>query len=132
MRRVLWVNGMPILGGGENAQIAIFGGIPPTSEVIAVIPTDAWPTFRSRLQAVGIRHWDMPLKRFERTLNPAQLAKTTSEFVSRTRFLVRLVRSEKVDVIHVGFLFDLPYCAAAATICRVPLVWLLENPERWD
>jgi glycosyltransferase involved in cell wall biosynthesis len=131
-RRVLWVSGMPILGGGESAQIAIFSGMPATTEVSAVIPTEAWPSFKSRLRDVGIRHWDVPLKRFERTLNPARLAKTTSEFISRTRFLVRLVRSEKVDVIHVGFLFDLPYCAAAATICRVPLVWLLENPERWD
>ncbi len=45
---------------------------------------------------------------------------------------MRLIKAEKVDLVHVGYLFDLPYCSAAAKICGVPIVWLIENPERFD
>ena len=131
-RRVLWVNGCPSLGGGEIAQIAIFREIGRSFDVKAVLPDDAWGSLQSEVTSIGAPYWSMPLKRFERTLRPDRLARTAWELISRIRFLVRLIRAEKIDLVHAGYLFDLPYCTAAAKICRVPVVWLIENPERFD
>ncbi len=133
MPHVLWVNGCPSLGGGEIAQIAIFREVAKTFDVSIVMPDDAWTSLKASLTAAGItRQWQRPLKRFERTMRPIGLASTAAEFASRTRFLVRLIKAQKIDLIHAGYLFDLPYCSAAATICGIPLVWLIENPERFD
>jgi glycosyltransferase involved in cell wall biosynthesis len=110
----------------------MFGSLGSEHEVFAIVPTNANKEFVGTLQSLHIRYWQAAMHRFERTLRPDRLAAVPVQFATLTALVRRVIREANVDLVHVANLFDLPYCSVAATLTRRPLLWLIENPERFD
>jgi glycosyltransferase involved in cell wall biosynthesis len=127
--RILWFCSSPFAGGAERAQLAMFREIVAQHPVVAVVPDTAR---RDDLDDTGIKVHSAVMHRFERTLNPIRLFATATSIVQQVRMLTRVIRSESINVIHVGNLWDLPVASLASRATGVPVVWLIENPERFD
>jgi glycosyltransferase involved in cell wall biosynthesis len=132
MRTILWVNGWPDVGGAERAQLNLFRHLAKTDRVLAVLADDARPRLVAEIEALGIAVHRVALTRLRQTLAPRALARFAYRFSRATVALTRLIRHEAPDIIHTAYLYDLPFCAPSAWLGRVPLFWLIENPERFD
>jgi glycosyltransferase involved in cell wall biosynthesis len=101
-------------------------------EIIGVVPEKPWTDLVQAMTTSGLSYHFAPFKRPERTLSPVDLARTGVTFLKLAHRLSSLIRQHRVDIVHTANLYDLPFCAAAAKLHRVPVLWLIENPERFD
>jgi glycosyltransferase involved in cell wall biosynthesis len=132
MKHVLWVNGWPAIGGAERAQLTLFRELMKRYRVSTVLPEDVKPELKNAIEELEMPYSFAPLTQLRQTLEPAALARFAA-VGARSNWLVhRKVTSDAVDLIHVSQVYAIPLCSAACLINRVPLFWLIENPERFN
>ena len=132
MRTVLWINGWPDVGGAERAQLNVFRHLAKSHRITAVLSDDARPRLVAEIEALGIAIHRAPLTRLRQTLAPHAVVRFAYRFSRATRTLATLMRGLSPDVVHTAYLYDVLFCGLAARRARVPLFWLIENPERFD
>jgi glycosyltransferase involved in cell wall biosynthesis len=132
MRSILWVNGWPDVGGAERAQLNVFRHLAKTNRITAVLAEEARPRLVTEIEAAGIAVHRAPLTQLRQTVAPRALARFAYRFSRTTVALARLMRRLSPDIVHTAYLYDVLFCGLAAGTARVPLFWLIENPERFD
>lgn len=132
MRTILWVNGWPDVGGAERAQLNVFRHLAKTHRITAILAEDARPRLVAEVEALDIAIHRAPLTRLRQTIAPRAVARFVYRFSRTTLTLLKVVRDLAPDMIHTAYLYDVLFCGLAAGVARVPLFWLIENPERFD
>lgn len=132
--RILWVNGWTRVGGAERAQLTVFRELCAQNwHISAVFPVEAERTLIDAAYAAGIKTiHHAPLTQLSQTLDPYVLSGYMTRWVRSVSALGRAIAETKPDLIHLACLYDIPFCAAAARIYKVPMFWWIENPERFN
>ncbi|MEK6706993.1 MAG: glycosyltransferase family 4 protein [Candidatus Poribacteria bacterium] len=132
MRHLLWVNGWPDLGGAERAQLTFFRAIRQKHKITAVFSRGVSARLTDAARELDIEYWTAPLTQLRQTMRPDLLVKFgLNASIANFKFF-GFLRHTKIDLIHFAHLYDLPFCALAAFFKRTPLVWMVENPERFN
>jgi glycosyltransferase involved in cell wall biosynthesis len=132
MRRVLWVNGWPRIGGAERAQLVLFRELRHRYHVSAMFADGVSPALEEATRALGIPCSRAPLTQLRQTLEPAVLMRFARRFAASNWAVHRAINEQRVDLVHVTHLYDIPFCALACRSNRVPLFWWVEDPEDYN
>jgi glycosyltransferase involved in cell wall biosynthesis len=132
MKHVLWVNGWPGIGGAERAQLALVRELAKRHRVSAVLSDKVTPALEESTRALGISCTRAPLTQLRQTLEPVTLARFASRWARSNKIVYDIVRRERVDLVHVTHLYDIPFCTLGCAASRVPLFWWVEDPDRYD
>jgi len=126
------VSGWPAIGGAERAQLTLFRELGKRVRIHAVFPDDVEPALLEAAEGLNITHSLAPLTRLRQTLDPRALARFALRCARANAVVYRLISERAIDLVHVAYLYDIPFCAAACRARQVPLFWLIENPERFN
>ena len=129
MRRILWVNGWPGVGGAERAQFALFERLVNDFDTHLVFPEEAAPALADEARKLAIPYTRAPLTQLRQTLDPRMLARHGYRLMKTTWILTKLIRRHSIDLIHTAYLYDIPFCAPAAKLTRTPMLWLIDVPH---
>ncbi|MEK6580009.1 MAG: glycosyltransferase family 4 protein, partial [Bdellovibrionota bacterium] len=128
-RHVLWVNGWPQIGGAERAQLTLFRELRDQYRFTVVLPSEADTKLIDEVRVLGFEVKHAPLTSLRRTLNPFALARFGGRLAVANLDIFKILNQERFDLVHTAYSYDIPFCAIAARIKKLPVFWLIENPE---
>lgn len=86
----------------------------------------------SEIDSFSNKQFRLPLIRLNQSINPFRLAKIAFHLFAVAKTLRTLLRDEQVDIVHVSNINDVPFAALATLGTNTKLVWMVENPERFN
>ncbi|HEX6277291.1 MAG TPA: glycosyltransferase family 4 protein [Polyangiaceae bacterium] len=132
MRRVLWVNGWPRIGGAERAQLVMFRELRQRYQISALFAEGVTPPLEEATRALGISFSTAPLTQLRQTLEPTLLLRFAKRCAASNWAVHRAINERRIDLVHVTHIYDIPFCALACRANRVPLFWWVEDPEDYN
>jgi glycosyltransferase involved in cell wall biosynthesis len=100
--------------------------------VSAVLAEGASAALENAARSIGIACTRAPLTQLRQTLEPSTLARFALRWARANRAVGDVIARERVDLVHVTHLYDIPFAALACAARRVPLFWWVEDPDRYD
>ncbi len=120
--KILFLNHVAAIGGGEASLLDLLGGLDRARfEPIAVVPDTG--SLADALTRADVRTLRLPMKRFRKTRNPLVLAGYAVNLLSVAWRLVRLIRRERIDLVHANSNTAQLYGGLAASWTGIPCVW---------
>ncbi len=121
-RRILYVTHTTSLGGAELSLLDVLGALDRTRyEPVAAVPGKG--RFSRELAAIDVPCRYVPIYGLRRSVNPYQLAVSTSQLLRGSRDLRRLVYEEEPHIVHTNSAQAQLYAALALRSSGVPVVW---------
>lgn len=124
-RTILFVHPSDELYGSDRCLLEIVRGLPEPDRAIVALPTDVryGGQLSAELEAAGARVERLEMLVLRRSLlRPSGLPLLAKRSVLGARNLTRLIRAERVDIVHSNTIAVMSG-AFAATLARVPHVW---------
>jgi glycosyltransferase involved in cell wall biosynthesis len=126
MTRILNVLFEERLGGPQLRVLQVARGLRERGcETVVAVPKGD-PQFARMLKQEGLLYAEMDLVRLRRSLNPRLHARFAARFRSNVRELRRLIREQRIEIVHTNGLMNVQ-AAFAARLEGVPLVWHLND-----
>jgi glycosyltransferase involved in cell wall biosynthesis len=120
--RILFVNHVSRISGAERSLLDMLQHIDRSRfEPIVVLPTGGELT--ESLRQCGVRCLPLPLRRICKTTNPWRLAVSLLNVVKVTVQLTRLIRRERIALVHANSNTAQIYAGPAARLSGVPCIW---------
>lgn len=129
---ILWLNTWPAIGGAERAQISIFREVAKKHRFLAGLQQNPTEELSSEIESFSSKQFRLPLIRLNQSINPFRLAKIVYHLFAVATTLRTILRDEHVDIVHVSNINDVPFAALATLGTNTKLVWMVENPERFN
>jgi glycosyltransferase involved in cell wall biosynthesis len=131
--RVLYVDHVAYVGGAEISLIGLVRMLKAKGSVqpVMVVPTDG-PLVET-LSALGIEVRILRMIPLNLTRNPVTLVRYVMNLSRFTCELIRLIKLEKIDLVHANSIKAGILAGAAARLARVPMVWHIRDfyPDGW-
>ena len=120
--RILFVNHVSRISGAERSLLDILRHIDRSRfEPIVALPPGGELT--EALRQCGVRCLPLPLRRICKTTNPWRLAVSLLNVVKVTVQLTRLIRRERIALVHANSNTAQIYAGPAARLSGVPCIW---------
>lgn len=121
-RRILYVNHVSALGGAEESLLETLRALDRARfEPLAVLPGPG--PLAARLASESVPVFSLPLRRFRKTRNPLSLLAAAVNILSVAVRLARLVRHERIELIHANSATAHLYGGLAAGWAGIPCLW---------
>lgn len=122
LRRILFVNHVSRVSGAERSLLDLLRHLDRGRfEPLVCLPPGGELT--EALPATGAPAYHVPLRRLRRTANPLRLAGDLAHAAWVIRRLARLIRDERIDIVHANSDTAQLYAGPAARWAVVPCVW---------
>lgn len=122
-RRILLVNHVSRISGAERSLLDLAGNLDRARfEPLAVVPPapDGLP---AALDAVRVPCRPLPLRRIRRTVNPLRLTGLACHVAVTAARMSRLIRRERIALVHANSNTAQLYAGLAARWAGVPCIW---------
>lgn len=126
-RRVLVVAHRPDLRGATKSLLELACALNPNRFIVTAVVPGAGP-LEDAFRRASIEVSRVPMQYL--SYSPSLLVRAVLQFPMSTLHLVRLIRSHRIDLVHVATMVNL-HPTLAARVTHTPLVWYLhEMPRR--
>ncbi len=120
--RILFINHVSRISGAERSLLDMLRHIDRSRfEPIVALPPGGELT--ESLQQCGVRCFPLPLRRICKTTNPWHLAVSLLNVIKVTVQLTRLIRRERIALVHANSNTAQIYAGPAARLSGVPCIW---------
>jgi len=121
-QRILFLNHVSRVSGAERSLLDLLRRLDRNRfEPIVVAP--AGGELADLLERAAVPHYALPLRRLCKTLNPLRLTSDFLNVASVVPRLARLIRRERIALVHANSSTAQVYGGPAARWCGVPCVW---------
>jgi glycosyltransferase involved in cell wall biosynthesis len=114
--------------GPASRILQVARGLRPLGFETVVAMPDGDKTFGSLLSESGFAYHSLPLVRLRDTVNPAVHARYLAAFGANVRALRRIIRQERIGIIHTNGLMNIQV-VLAARLEKIPVLWHLNEPD---
>lgn len=120
--RILFLNHVSRLSGAERSLLDLLRRLDRQRfEPLVAVPEDG--ELKTALQALSVPFVPLPLRRLRKTLNPWRWGSDLLNVAAVTAGLTRLIRRERIALVHANSTTAMLYGGMAARRCGVPCVW---------
>lgn len=120
--KVLFVNHVSEISGAETGLLDMVTHLDPARFACRVVLPHGGPLVDA-LAEHGVPTTLMSLQRFHRVRRPGVLARYAADLARRTPQMMRLVRTEQIDILHANSNTAHLYAGGTARLTGVPAIW---------
>ncbi len=124
--KILYIDHAPVMGGAEHSLLALLTQL-DRSRFEPVLASTRGTKLAEEAGRIGIKVKHPSLEQLRSVRNPATVFWRTSKGVAE---LVRLIRSERIDIVHANVMRSSIYGAMVSRLTKTPLVWHVRDIHR--